>query len=76
MTLQVVKFAQCLRALGITDLSFHNRKKLCNLAYLLTVFSVELGLPLKSFKWYLHGIYNREVTELLLKIGEVERGNA
>jgi len=69
MTLKVVKFAQCLRTLGITDLSFHNRKKLCNLAYLLTVFGVELGLPLKSFKWYLHGIYNQEVTtfNLLLR---------
>ena len=75
--MNVAKFALCLKKLGITKLDFHNRKKLCNLAYLLTVvFGVELGLPLKSFKWYLHGIYNREVTELLLKIGEVERGNA
>ena len=70
MTLNVVKFAQCLRELGIEKLDFHNRKKLKNLAYLLTVFGVNIGLPLKSFRWYLHGIYNKEITALIVSIGE------
>jgi len=63
--MNVAKFASCLKELGITDLGFHNRKKLCKLAYLLTVFGVDLGLPLKSFRWYLHGIYNPEISELM-----------
>lgn len=63
--MNALKFARCLRELGITNLEFNNRKKLCNLAYLLTMFGVDLGLPLSSFKWYLHGIYNAEVTELI-----------
>lgn len=70
MTLNVVKFAQCLKELGIKNLDFHNRKKLKNLAYLLTVFGVDLGLPLKSFRWYLHGIYNKEITVLIVNVGE------
>lgn len=68
MTLNVVKFVLCLRELGIKDLGFNTRKKLCNLAYLLTLFGVDIGLPLSSFKWYLHSVYHPEVTELNFQI--------
>jgi len=72
--MNAVKFALCLKKLGITKLDFHNRKKLCNLAYLLTVvFGVNVGLPLDSFKWYLHGICNKEIATLLVSIGETKK---
>ena len=68
--MDIKKFALCLKELGIKKLDFHNRKKLKNLAYLLTVFGVDIGLPLKSFRWYLHGVYNPEVAELIVAIAE------
>jgi len=69
-----IKFAQCLRLLGFTDLNFNARKKLCNIAYLLTVvFGVDIGLPLDSFKWYLHGVYNKEIAALIVSIVEAEK---
>lgn len=64
--MNIEKFALCLRELGINNLNFENRKKLCNLAYLLTMFDVDVDLPLDSFKWYLHGVYNPEITKLLV----------
>lgn len=66
--MNVVKFALCLKELGVTKLDFSNRKKLCNLAYLLTVFGVDIGVPLESFKWYLHGLYGPRVTKLIFSL--------
>ena len=68
MTIDVAKLALCLKELGVTKLDFHARKKLCKLAYLLTVFGVDIGLPLDSFRWYLHGINHPEISKLLAEI--------
>ena len=69
--MNTLKFALCLRELGIKNLNFSNRKKLANLAYLLIVFDVDIGLPSKSFRWYLHGVYNLEISELTTRLLEV-----
>ena len=75
MTLKPIKFVQCLKSLKVDLKTFDGRKKVMNLAYLLTVFNVDIGISQKDFKWYLHSSYHPENSKFLHILEEKREPN-
>lgn len=65
MTLNGIKFVNILQSLKVDLSTFDGRKKIMNLAYLLAVFDVDIGISTKEFKWYLHSPYHSDVSRFL-----------